>query len=84
MDVVERIEKGISKLHISKLSSHAPAYVQAKEQEIELLGLAKLGAMVKKEFMNGCPLPKSINCKKCKLKNLCAVMDVQVPVINKG
>ena len=43
MNVIERIEKGVSKLTITKLSSDIPAYIRSREQEIELLELAKLG-----------------------------------------
>ena len=43
MDVIERLEKGISKLTVTKLSSDIPAYVRGREQEIELVRLAKLG-----------------------------------------
>jgi len=43
MNIIERIEKGTTKLIVSKLSSDIPAYVKDQEQENELLRLAKLG-----------------------------------------
>lgn len=43
MNILERLKKGTSKLTITKLSGDIPAYVMAREQEIELMEFAKLG-----------------------------------------
>lgn len=46
VDVIDRLKKGTSKLTITKLSYNAPAYVRVREQEIELMELAKLGKQI--------------------------------------
>ena len=71
MNILERLKKGTSKLTITKLSYNAPAYVRAREQEIELMGIieqqskyAELGRLaveiVDKDF--GCNRIFDDNC----------------------
>lgn len=63
-DVIEQLEKGKLKLTITKLSDNAPAYVRAREQEIELMELTKLGKQMQwVSVADGLPLPdKMVLC----------------------
>lgn len=78
MNILDRLKKGTSKLTITKLSGDAPAYVRAREQEIELMNyidnLQVIAQQAKYAVVDACCSCEYAkieeNCSKCHVRKL--------------